>query len=130
MIKDITRDACRLLAADVDTALKAVAAKHGLNVTVGGGRFTTSSFAPKVEFVVPGDVGSSRKDEDAFKLLAGMYGLDPNCLGKTFTVGGESYRVDGLAPRRTKNCVKITRLRDDSKRVCSVAMLKMGKFAA
>jgi hypothetical protein len=128
MATEITRDLAQTLSTEIEAALKAVAVRHGLNVKVSGGKYMDSSFTPRVEFTVPGEVGVSKKDEDAFKTLAALYGLDPAWLGKTFVLKGDTYRVIGLAPGRSKNCVKILRVRDSSPRVCPVTFVKAGVF--
>jgi hypothetical protein len=130
MATEITRDMCRTLQAEMELALGTIAARHGLVMKVNGGSFSAGSFKPKMEFLVVGGTdGAVKKDEDAWKLLAGVYGLDPAWLGKTFTaMDGERFRVVGLLPSRSKNCVKIIRVRDNSPRVCPVGFVKAGKF--
>jgi hypothetical protein len=126
----VTRDKCREIQAEVETALQAIAAKHGLTVKLNGGRFTTSSFAPKVEFLVPGAIdGGTRKAEDAWNTLAKLYGLNPAWLGKDFTArDGDKYRVMGLLPGRTKNVVKLARVRDNRALVAPVGFVTAGTF--
>lgn len=125
----ITRDTCKILNAEVETALKAIAAKHGLTIKINGGRFTATSFTPRVEFLVPGDNGADKRDENAWNTLAQFYGLDPTWLGKVFTaINDEKYRVVGLAQGRSKNIVKVVRVRDNSPRVAPVGFVKTGKF--
>jgi hypothetical protein len=123
-ILTITEDLCRILDAEITVAMAAIAARHGLTVKVGGGSFTGASFKPRVEFLVEGEVGASKKDEDAFRQFAGMFGLSAEMLGKTFTVSGEAYKIVGLAPARSRNVVKILRLRDGSLRVCPPELVK------
>jgi len=125
----ISKDLCKILDTELRAAVEAIAAKHGLKVKTGGGKFSAASFTPRVEFLVVGEVeGANKKEEDSFKALAGIYGLQSEMLGKTFKVGGDSYRVLGLLPSRSKNCVSILRLRDGSKRICQPEMLLRGTF--
>jgi len=126
----ITRDTCKALNAEVNAALSAIAAKHGLIVKINGGSFGPASFKPRVEFLVPGGTdGAVKREEDNWNTLAGLYGLDPAWLGKTFTAyNGETFRVVGLLTGRSKNIVKVVRVRDNSPRVAPVGFLKTGKF--
>ena len=122
----IDHNVCRMIEGEIRVAMDIIAAKHGLVAITGGGRFSSSEYKPKVEFKVKGELSASKGNEDNFKSFAKLYGLDPEWLGKTFIMQGKAYKVVGLAPRRSKNCVMILRLKDNSQRVCSPEYLKMG----
>lgn len=113
-MSDINRDKARQISADVETALKAVAAKHGLTVTVRGGSFTEGSFKPRVEFK------SGDADRLEFERYAGAFGLTPEMFGKTFAApfsfGGARYRIIGLRLNSRKRPVLVERL--DGKQFC------------
>lgn len=116
----ISRQTCAAITDELTAAINAIAAKHGLVAKVNGGSFSDDSFKPRVEFLVPGDSGDGAlmKDERAFRQLARLYGLDPNCLGKEFQArDGNCYRIAGLLPRRSKNVVKLIRVKDGAVRI-------------
>jgi hypothetical protein len=72
----------KALAADTEAALAAVAAKYGLQVKVGGGSYTPSSFKPKVEY--------STADSEAleFAAKAPLVGLTAEDYGREIMYNG------------------------------------------
>lgn len=129
MTTTITKDLCKVVDAELLAAARIIAAKHGLAVgKKGGGTFSSSSFATKIEFLVEGELSTSKKDEDAFRLYAEILGLKVEMLGKTFAMRGEHYKIVGALPSRSKNSVKILRVGDSSARICSPEFVLAGKF--
>jgi hypothetical protein len=109
MMTEITRDFLRILRADLDAAVLAVAKKHGLTISTGNAKFSDQSatFQLLVE-ATPAEDGVRAKDVRAAKDLAdlgGLYGANPEWAGKSFTLRGARYSVIGLLPNRTKNCI-------------------------
>lgn len=93
----MNKDKARQIAEDIKAGLEAVAAKHGLTVTISGGRFDDGSFKPKVEFA---EIGNAAAD---FARYAPSFGLQASDYGKVITHGGRSFTVTGLrlnAPKR------------------------------
>lgn len=103
-ISQFDRTAVRLLAADLEAAVKAVAAKHGLAVERRGGSFSSTSYTPKFEFSVIGADGSAETTDVAnFKRYANMFGLQPTDLGRVFAHQGTAFTICGLRPGARKN---------------------------
>lgn len=87
----IDKNKVREIGADVEQALKAVAAKHGMKLSFKGGTFDPSGmYRPRVEF------STSDRAEAEFKKYANMFGLQPEWFGKTFTNASYAYTVSGL----------------------------------
>ncbi len=91
----IDRTTAKLLGAEIQEALEAVAAKHGLIVSVRGGKYDDTMYAPKVEFK------TANADEEDFNRYANWYGLEGQ-FGETFTQNGRSFKITGIAPRSPK----------------------------
>lgn len=106
MINQMSREACKALNAEVEQALKAVAERHGLSVTVGGGTYDAGSFKPKVEFTTA-DAGRAE-----WTRYARIFGLPADGFGKTIDHKGTQYRMAGIAVGRSKFPVKAERVRD------------------
>ena len=83
---------------DIEQALQAVADKHGLTVTVGGGSYTDHTFAPKMEFSCTTSSGAPA----GFAFDAELIGIPVDCYGKTFTRAGEEYTIVGINLRARK----------------------------
>jgi len=109
-MSEINRDKAKQISADVEAALKAVATKHGLTVTVRGGSFTAGTFKPRVEFK------SGDADRAEFEQYARMFGLPADAFGKTFAVRGMRYAIKGLRLNSRKRPVLAERL--DGKMFC------------
>lgn len=73
------------------------------NIKVGNATFGETSAVFKVEVATIGENGEirDRKAED-FNLLASVYGLKPEDLGKSFTYGQETYTIIGLNSKSHK----------------------------
>lgn len=102
----ITKEKCREISVEMKTALEAIAAKHGLRLTTGGGNFSASTFAPKVKFEVVGALGKPATFDSAAKLL----GLPADTFGKQFLFRGRFYEVTGInmaAPRYPINAKRV-----------------------
>lgn len=102
-ITEITRSVARTLSVEAEKALKEVADRHGLQVTVGGGTYGDGMFKPKVEFK------TANADEAEFTVWADLYGLNASDFGRSFISKGHVFEVAGVAPRsrvRPIICVK------------------------
>jgi len=94
----ITRATLHALDVDIDAALAAVAAKHGLSFTRAGGRFSATTYTPKISFSIVSESGIPAD----FARLAPAYGLTVEDFGREFTTYSGTYRVTGISPRRRK----------------------------
>ena len=96
------RNKAKLIAEDMKAALAAVAAKHGVTVKVGGGRFDDTAFTPKVEFA---EAGAAEAD---FTRFAPSFGLQASSFGKAFNFNGKAYTVTGIRLNAPKQPVIAT----------------------
>lgn len=96
-VKEMDKATVKALAAEMEAALKAVAEKNGVTIKFGGGKYdpTAGTFNPKVTVELP----DAKKRE--FEAYCGIYGLEPEDFGKSFTVGGKTFTVSGLASGRS-----------------------------
>lgn len=102
-IKSFDRDTCKFLRSEIDSALKAVADKYGINLKAGNAKFSESSVTFKLEAAIIGEGGIvESKDAQEFKLYSHMYGLKETDLGKEFMSNGNRYVVCGMASRSFK----------------------------
>lgn len=82
---------------EVNAALKELAARHGLKVSVKGRTYHDHDFPLKVEF--SSDLAAAME----FAQDAWQFGLAPTDYGREFTwPGGRRIRITGIKPRATK----------------------------
>lgn len=99
----ITKPLLRAINADLSQALVAIAEKHGVQIKVGSGSFTSDNATVKVEIAAIASDGTAKtKEATDFERYATSYGLKPEDLGKTFSYGGKEYTLVGAKPRSTK----------------------------
>lgn len=110
-IQSLDRPTMTLLRKEIDFAMEGVGRKFGLSIHAGSGRYTPQNATFKLEIATFGADGAAvTADAEAFRALASTYGLDPEDLGREFTVTGTAYRIAGLNTRRPKsplNCVRV-----------------------
>lgn len=99
-IMDTTLDRATVKAihTECDAALSAIAAKHGLELKPKGASFTEGFLSYRAELRVPGN-GKEARD---LKALAGLYGLEPGDVGKTFVIARKTYTLIGSNARSVK----------------------------
>ena len=107
------RNKAKLLREKLDEVLKAfIGPELGVSATVGRGSFTESNLTFKIEIAdLVGGVAVT-KEASAFKVLAPLYGVKPEDLGRTFTFRGEQYELTGLNSRADKFPFKAKRVSD------------------
>jgi len=124
----------RAIAPKLDDDIAAVLKKYGLerrkrNATIDD---RTGEISYRMTLIDPAHKGADGKatspERETWKQLAALYGLKPEWLDKEFSAGGDRYKVTGLRGKASKNCVCITRMSDQSKRVSTVEMV-IGGFA-
>jgi hypothetical protein len=91
-----------MIRAEIVAACEAIGKKHGATIELNPGSFNAQSIRFKVEVSAIGTDGALTSDARNFKLYASMYGLKPEDLNKTFTWGGNKFKLVGLSPRRPK----------------------------
>lgn len=93
---EINRETAKQISAEAQEALQAVAERHGLEVTVGGGSFDAGSFRPKIEFK------TAEADESEWARYAPLFDLPADAYGQEFTSSGRRFRITGIKPRSPK----------------------------
>lgn len=107
---DRTRAA--ILAAEIETALRPLAAKHGLQIKARGGRFDATTYTAKIECSELQDGVAQTPERRDFASMAAMFGLKPEHLDATFDRGGETFKIVGLSAGRRRYPVATERVRD------------------
>lgn len=116
----ITRSLLRTLREEINAALAELGQKHGVTLVADGAKFTDMS-ARFVLSVAPADEETQgqiaagvdpklAKAEADYKSQCKLYGADEDWLGKTITLQRSQFKVVGLLPSKTKNCILIQRI--------------------
>jgi hypothetical protein len=117
--KNITDLSCsttlNMIRREMDEALAKIGARHGVSFNLGSMRYDGdgSRFTVKTECLRRSEDGTvETKEAKDFTRLAHLYGLKPEHLGVTVTMGGEHYRISGLSTRSRKYPILAMRLKD------------------
>jgi hypothetical protein len=107
-LREITRDTCQGLREDITTALRDLAQKYGVQVTVGSARFTPANVTFKVELALlrkdaSGKANVMTKEATDFQRYALRWHMSPDDLFRKFTYDGFQYTLVGARPRK-KQC--------------------------
>jgi len=98
-ITKFTPSKLKILRIELEGALATVLEKHGLSAKLGNMKYGDTHFHCKLEV----NCGSSDDAErDEFTRQAFAYGLTGDDYGKSFTQGGESFRIVAFKPRSPK----------------------------
>lgn len=113
MITSLDKGMVHEISEKVLETLKSLETEYGVKFNYKGGNFTPSSFIFRLEaaLVNPSGEVEDRERED-YKKYAESYGLKKEWLDTTFTSGGTTYTITGLATRRSKNPVMATSSRN------------------
>src|SRR4051794_28034538 len=97
-ITPLDKAACKRVVEEARPALEEVAARLGLTVKFGGGKFDpeVGTFSPKIEFAIDG------VEERKFRADAWTVGLEPDDWHREFTTNGKRFRLVGVNPRAPK----------------------------
>jgi hypothetical protein len=100
-------------------ALKVLADAEGLVVVARGGTIGDSFAVLKFEFIAPGSTGQRETEEiEAFRQLAGLYGLKPEDLGREVVLKDGVFKLAGINPRAERQPFVIARVSDGRKFRC------------
>ena len=111
-ITSFDRSTCRTVSQRVMEVLldSGIEEELGIKLNYTGGRFGSTNLTLKIEAAVVAEDGSVQtKTVEAFKLMAKHYGLEPDDLGKQFTIGGKVYTITGLNTRAHKMPIQADR---------------------
>jgi hypothetical protein len=112
---ELTTDTLRAMRAEIDTALLNVGAKFGVRLKAGSATFDPLQATFKLgvtQATAEGKQAILDEAREQWEDQARIYGMKADWFGREFYMSGSRYRVAGLAPSRSKNVVKITRLPD------------------
>jgi hypothetical protein len=118
----VTRDLMKVIRADIDAALVAVAQKHGIAISLGNGSYSpdglSGHFKLKLAAKTNADDGANANQLQArvnWDRHCEMFGLKKDWLNCTFIREGHEYKIIGLLPGRSK--FPVLALKDGSKEV-------------
>ena len=120
----------RVLREEIDAALKAVADKHGISLTLGKITFAGdgSTMSGKIEGAVARDGQVQTKEAVDFLKYAEVYGLKAEDLGRQFVSKGRWFEITGLRPKAPKRPVLARGVADGQTYVFPVEMIKAARF--
>lgn len=104
-IKKFNRANLTAIRNDIDNALEAVLAKHGLTADLGRITFFDTEFRGKLTVTVNSNeapsavAGTSSAEERKFKQYARKFGLTGSEFGKSFKVRGTIFTITEINPR-------------------------------
>ena len=113
-MEKFTRANLKVLTKDIQEAMKSVALKHDIAIGTGSGRFEPDGtefsvklecFTKSTEAEANGVKPTHSKYFNDYVKYADGFGLEKELYGKTFTMGGHTYKFVGIAPRSTKRPV-------------------------
>lgn len=115
-ITTIDRTTVRNLAAEVETALAEVFARHGLTAPTVGATYTPTNIKFKVETNIDAtdDSGVNVQSPEAiaYNRYGKSYGIVDNALGVEFTFAGDRFRFLGVKPTRPKFPISAAKVND------------------
>jgi hypothetical protein len=100
MIKVLDKAALKMLAPEIEAAVQAVAAKHGVTLKYAGGTYGDRAVI-KLEIGLTGEAAEGEQKRQ-FEQWCGLYGFNPEHYGAEFTVKHETFRLIGFNPSRDK----------------------------
>ena len=101
----IDKNTANQLSAELQEAVNAVLAKHGLQkgkVRATYGDYFKFSVEATLNTVGDSGVNETSKEAIAYKRFFASYGLPEGILGKNFTAKGKTYKFAGIAISRSK----------------------------
>lgn len=108
MIKQFDKATCRLIGQEVEAALAAVAAKHGLVATYAGGSFTGAEFTAKARFsLAQSNPAAADAERAEFAQYCEFFGLKPEHYGKTVSTPKGELTLIGFELKRSKFPIKV-----------------------
>ena len=93
------KDVLRMMRAEINDALAAVATKHGVTIDLGNISYSSSQFTTKLT-VQTGDGSDAAVSK--WNLNAWRFNLAEDQIGDTFMSNGTEFTITGMNPRRKK----------------------------
>ena len=99
----ITTSIIRIINADITSALKSVAEKHNVKITLGASRYSEAEYSCKFT-VATKEAEGKRKEEELriSKMMLNVYHLPADTIGKVIQRGGETYKILRINTKSTK----------------------------
>jgi hypothetical protein len=110
VIKEFDKNNLTTLRNDFDTAMRQLAAKHGVRIRLKTLRYDTLKANGTVEFIAVGDANTATDPQAAqlaiykaeFAKYAASFGLKPEQHGSIIKSGRDTYKLVGLKPKAPK----------------------------
>jgi hypothetical protein len=100
----ITKNLIRVINADVQEALKAVAERHGVKISLGSTSYSKAEYSTKLIVKSP---DADKVSGEESKQYAHLLGLPEDVIGRKFTLQGKEFEVIRLDLAKPKNPVII-----------------------
>lgn len=104
-ITEFDRTIAGTLGKQARTLLEPLAQQHGLTIKDRGGRYDSTMLKLTFELLVTETPDGKSGDQAQFEKYCFIAGLTPDQFGLEFTYSGETYRIVGIAPKRSKRPV-------------------------
>lgn len=107
-MKQLNKDALRLLRVDLNKALEEVAAKHNIILEVGNASFTANNATFKLHVMTKAEGVETKADAEEAKMKKDfeqyhrMFGIDADALGKKIKSREKTFTVIGLDTKKRK----------------------------
>ncbi len=112
-MKELNRDTLRLLSHDISEAIKAIAEKHDISLTIGHTSYSSTTATMKLEVALKGAGGViETKERRNWQLFASMSGLDATKLDQVIAWNGTQYKIVGLMAKGQRCPVLAERVAD------------------
>jgi hypothetical protein len=103
MITKFDKPSCKMVGQEIEKALQAFAAQHGITIQYGGGSIKSDiDFSLKLRLQVADPAAREAGERQEFKMYCGIYHLTEDHYGKVAQINGRAMRLVGFAPNRPK----------------------------
>lgn len=111
-ITEFDRTIAGTLGKQARTLLEPLAQQHGLTIKQRGGRYDPTTLKLTFELLVTETPDGKSGEQAQFEKYCFIAGLTPDQFGTEFSYAGETYRIVGIAPKRSKRPVIAARTKD------------------
>ena len=101
-VKEFNKVTCREVSKEIETALKKVATKYGIDIKTGNGRFSSDTFDLKIKCARIVGGKTLTKEVRDFKLYARSVGLKATDLHRVFCSGSKTFKITGYNTKAHK----------------------------
>ena len=102
MIRKFDKSNVEDIRKDVVAAIQMALAKHGIEPTYQGGRYSPEKFSIKIDLNIMAESESGEEMPASFPGDAARVGIPKNCYGLEFNYRGARYKVSGVKTRNRK----------------------------